>query len=94
MVLLVLAERAWAQGMQLKSKMDTGDSGANRQRHHSIRRLAKAVAWADILAAAAGAKGRPRTALEAAAYADSLAGICLVDRGRWHSAVTRLERAQ
>lgn len=94
MVLLVLAERAWAEGMQLKSKMDTGDSGANRHRQRSIRRLAKAVLWADTLAAAAGAKGRPRTALEAAAYADSLAGTFLVDRSRWHSAVARLERAQ
>eukprot|EP00884_Botryococcus_braunii_P007322 jgi/Botrbrau1/16591/Bobra.0068s0021.1 len=94
MILLVSAERAWAHAMQLKSSVEGGGPGANRHRHHGIRRMTKAATWAAVLADAARGKGRPRTALEAAAYADWLAGTSLLDRARLSAAVARLERSQ
>jgi signal recognition particle subunit SRP68 len=94
LVLLILAERAWADAMQLKAGMDKGDGAANRQRHHSVRRLAKAANWAGVLAAASSAKGDPRTTLEASAYADWLMGACLVERKQWGRALAKLGRAE
>jgi hypothetical protein len=52
---LVSAERAWAQGMEIKK--DNEDRPLQHRRHHSIRRLTKASAWAAELARfAAGAQ--------------------------------------
>lgn len=45
---LTCAERAWAQAMEIKK--DNEDRKLPHRRHHSIRRLAKAAAWASELA--------------------------------------------
>lgn len=45
---LLSAERAWAQGMEIKK--DNEDRPLPHKRQHSIRRLAKASAWAADLA--------------------------------------------
>ena len=67
---LVCAERAWAHAMELK----TASRGENaRKRHHAIKRLSKAAAWAAQLASLAAARSDARTALEAEAYASWMA---------------------
>lgn len=58
---LVSAERAWAQAMEIKK--DNEDRPLPHRRHHSIRRLTKASAWAaDLARFAAGGLGRVRHA--------------------------------
>jgi len=55
MIPLISAERAWAQAMEIKK--DNEDRPLPHKRHHSIRRLTKASAWAAELARfAAGAR--------------------------------------
>jgi hypothetical protein len=48
MIPLMSAERAWAQAMEIKKENE--DRPLPHKRHHSIRRLTKAAAWAAELA--------------------------------------------
>ena len=60
-----------------------------------MRRLAKAVRHADVLASLAGTRADTRTALEAEAYAALMAGTWLMEKETdWGLALKKLTRAQ
>ena len=92
---LVNAERAWAHAQELKAAVAQGCPEAAPKRHHAIKRLSKAAAWAAQLAHLAGERADPRTALEAEAYSSWMSGSALLERETdWPAAVAAFLRAQ
>ncbi|KAF8071382.1 SRP68 [Scenedesmus sp. PABB004] len=101
-IVLVSAERAWAQAMQLKQEGEAaaggeggGATSAARKRRHALRRLTKAATWAAQLASLAGAVCDTRSALEADGYACWMAGNVLMEReADWEGAAAAYSRAK
>ncbi|KAI8465561.1 MAG: hypothetical protein J3K34DRAFT_525289 [Monoraphidium minutum] len=90
---LVSAERAWAQAMEIKK--DNEDRPLVHRRHHSIRRLTKASAWAADLARFAAGVCDTRSALEAEAYSAWMAGNVLLEKeSDWARALGHFTRAK
>jgi signal recognition particle subunit SRP68 len=90
LLVLVLAERAWAHWMELRAAMGEHRPGTARPRdwYHVLRRLRKAAKWADRLEATAKAACDRRTVLEAVAYAAWMRGNLALETRMWDAART------
>ncbi len=91
-IALFSAERAWAEAMRLNE--DTGDASTAATRNHRLNRLRRAAEWADTLHRLATARGDPRTALEAEAYAAWMKGTLHQSLEQWAPAATALETSR
>ena len=90
---LMSAERAWAQAMEIKRENE--DRALPHRRHHSVRRLAKAGAWAAELARLAAETCDARGALEAEAYSAWMGANALLEReSDWARAHALFSRAR
>lgn len=86
------AERAWAQAMELKKMVE--EKMELKQRHHMVRRLAKAALWASQLARLASSKCDTRSRIEAEAYASWMLGSVLLEKGKdWELALAKFGKA-
>eukprot|EP00933_Yihiella_yeosuensis_P037190 TRINITY_DN31067_c0_g2_i1.p1 TRINITY_DN31067_c0_g2~~TRINITY_DN31067_c0_g2_i1.p1 ORF type:complete len:606 (+),score=173.56 TRINITY_DN31067_c0_g2_i1:59-1876(+) len=91
---LVLAERSWSYGVQLKSDNANAATFSCRWRHHSIQRLSKAVSWGKKLEAVCKVHCDARSQLEAEAYVAFLEGTYLLEKELWTEALTKLQRCR
>lgn len=83
------SERAWARAMERKE-----DDGNLRAKFHSVRRLRKAVTWAEELVKVCNACADNRTQLEAEAYLAWMRGNELFERESWTAAQAPLLQAK
>eukprot|EP00501_MAST-03F_sp_TOSAG23-6_P002215 GSMAST32.ASY1.ANO1.2315.1 assembled CDS len=81
---LMNAERAWSYAMELKQELI--DKDEPRKRFHMLRRLRKAVWWANQLKDICTKRTDDRTSLEAAAYAAAMTGLECMEREQWAEA--------
>lgn len=88
---LVSAERAWSYAVQLKADNAAASALNPQWRHHSIKRLAKAVKWAQKLESVCKVHADQRTQLEAEAYASFLEGLWLLEKEEWSESLTKLK---
>eukprot|EP00933_Yihiella_yeosuensis_P037188 TRINITY_DN31067_c0_g1_i2.p1 TRINITY_DN31067_c0_g1~~TRINITY_DN31067_c0_g1_i2.p1 ORF type:complete len:602 (+),score=149.45 TRINITY_DN31067_c0_g1_i2:64-1869(+) len=91
---LVLAERSWSYGVQLKSDNANAATFNCRWRHHSIQRFAKAVTWAKKLEAVCKVHCDARSQLEAEAYVAFLEGTHLLEKEMFAEALPKLQRCR
>lgn len=83
------AERAWARAMERKE-----DDDNKRAKFHSVRRLRKAVTWAEQLVKVCETRADNRTQLEAEAYLAWMRGNELFERENWAAAQAPLLQAK
>lgn len=96
-ILLVSAERAWAQANALKQEAEAEGDGAPQpaKRRRGLRRLRKAASWAGQLARVAGVVCDARGALESEAYAAWMQGNALMEgETQWEGAAAQFSRAR
>jgi hypothetical protein len=96
-ILLVAAERAWAQANALKQEAEAEGDGAPQpaKRRRGLRRLRKAASWAGQLARVAGVVCDARGALESEAYAAWMQGNALMEgETQWEGAAAQFSRAR
>lgn len=91
---LVNAERAWSYGVQLKSDNATAAQINLQWRQHSIRRLAKALKWAQFLESVCKIHGDQRTQLEAEAYTALMSGTLLLEKEEFKEALAEFMRCR
>eukprot|EP00271_Cylindrocystis_brebissonii_P006442 TRINITY_DN19237_c0_g1_i2.p1 TRINITY_DN19237_c0_g1~~TRINITY_DN19237_c0_g1_i2.p1 ORF type:complete len:431 (-),score=116.30 TRINITY_DN19237_c0_g1_i2:130-1422(-) len=88
---LYSAERAWGYAMELKAVTSGPDLA--QKRTHLIRRMTKAVKWAELFASLCLAKADTKTALEAEAYASYMWGNLLMEKETdWDMALSKFQR--
>lgn len=88
-MLVMQAERAWARAMERKE-----DDDNKRAKFHSVRRLRKAVTWAEQLVKVCETRADNRTQLEAEAYLAWMRGNELFERENWAAAQAPLLQAK
>jgi len=88
---LVSAERAWSYAVQLKADNAAASALNPQWRHHSVKRLAKAVHWANMLESVCKIHADQRTQLEAEAYASFLEGTWLLEKEQWAESLAKLK---
>lgn len=91
---LVMAERAWSFGMQLKADNAAAQTLNPRWRHHAIQRFAKATQHARMLENVCKIHCDQRTQLEAEAYTAFLEGTLLLEKEKWDEALQLLTRCK
>jgi hypothetical protein len=96
-ILLVSAERAWAQANALKQEAEAEGDGAAQpaKRRRGLRRLRKAASWAGQLARVASTVCDTKGALEAEAYGAWMQGNAMMEgETQWEAARTQFSRAR
>lgn len=88
-LVLLMAERAWAHCMQLKENVENYQA-----KFHARRRLAKASRHADQLLALCMERADEQGQLEAESYAAWFSGSVLMEREEWASARARFMHAR
>lgn len=83
------SERAWARAMECKEEDDNP-----RARFHSVRRLRKAVTWAEQLVKICDSCADNRTQLESQAYLAWMKGNELFERENWSDCKAPLMQAK
>jgi len=91
---LVQAERDWAFGVQLKADNATAAAYNARWRRRSVKRFARAVAWAHQLQEVCKVHCDQRTQMDVEAYAAFLEGTCCLEKEMWSEAKTKLLRCK
>jgi len=93
MIPLYQAERAWAYAMELKeSAAPTGLEP--RVRFHVLRKLAKAIVWANQLSALAAGKVDQKSSIEVEAYIAWTEANYLIEKENWEPAIEKLVKAR
>jgi signal recognition particle subunit SRP68 len=92
MVLLLNAERSWSYAMELKEASTL--EGQHKLKHLAVSRLSRAALSAGQLQTLCQLRTDAQTALEAAAYADWMGGLLLMERESWAEAVSKLSSAK
>jgi len=90
-LVLLFAERSWADSMRLK---DMESDAHPRAKFHAKRKLAKSSRWAKHLLFLCNAKADARTVLEAESYSSWLWGNLLLEDEQWRSALEFLVKAK
>ena len=101
-LLLLIAERAWAQAMYVKvrqsTKSNTGGGTTGTTRKYIISRMCRAAASARNLLEVLRERSATQTVesdiLEARAYSASLDGAAQFERGRWDGCLTSYSEAR
>ena len=96
-ILLVSAERAWAQANALKQEAEAEGDGAPQpaKRRRALRRLRKGAGWAGQLSRIAAVVCDTQGALEAEAYAAWMHGNALMEgETQWEAARSQFGRAR
>lgn len=96
-IVLMCAERAWAQANALKQEAEAEGDGQPQpaKRRRGIRRLRKAASWAGQLARLSAVVCDARGALEAEAYAAWMTGTALMEgETQWEAARNQFSRAR
>lgn len=88
---LVAAERCWSYAMQLKNDMS---KETQRKRFHLLKRLTKAVTWANSLVTLCETRADTRTQLQAQAYAFWMGGSILFERSQHEKALAKFLSAK
>lgn len=91
LLLLYNAERAWSHAMQLRQHLSLKASGFAR--HHLVKRLKKAVKWAEKLESAVTHVGDVKSTLQAQGYKAAMAGNLSLEMQNWQEAMTHLSTA-
>jgi hypothetical protein len=90
-LVVLLAERAWAYGLTLKSEFAVGSSTARGLiRHRYIKKFKKAAKYAAELISLAEECCDERTLLEARAYAAWLSALALTESGLYEKALAQI----
>lgn len=90
-ILLLQAERAWAHSEQLREE-NTG--GEPRKQHHRLNKLRRAVKWSADLRELSKEFTDSASQAQAEAYAEQLAGLCLLAKEEWEPALHALTKSR